>query len=81
MIADGGTPARPYPANASVAEATALIRAYAAEQARVNAETNRRLAAMERDMAEMKQSKAAAARVGEVVQALVGLLQLAVGGR
>jgi hypothetical protein len=81
MIADGGTPARRYPANASAAEATALIRAYAAEQARVNAETNRRLVALERDMAEMKQSKAAAARLGEAVQAFVGLLQLAVGGR
>ena len=81
MIADGGTPARRYPANASVAEATALIRAYAAEQARVNAETSRRVAALERDMAEMKRSTAAAARVGEVVQAFVGLLQLAVCSR
>jgi len=81
MLADGGTPARRYPVNASVAEATALIRAHAAEQARVNAETARRLEVLERDMAEMKQSKDAAARVGEAVQALVGLFQLAVGGR
>jgi hypothetical protein len=81
MIADGGTPARRYPANASVAEATALIRAHAAEQARVNAEMARRVEALERDVAEMKQSKAAAGRAGEVVQAFVGLFQLAVGGR
>jgi hypothetical protein len=81
MIADGGTPPRPYPANASVAEATALIRAYATEQARVNAETSRRVAALEREMVEMKRSTAAAARVGEVVQAFVGVFQLAVGGR
>jgi hypothetical protein len=81
MIADGGTPARRYPASASVAEATALIRAYAAEQASMNAETNRRLAALERDMAEMKRRKAAAARMGEVVQAFVRFFQPAVGGR
>lgn len=81
MIADGGTPARRYPANASVAEATALIRAHAAEQARANAEMARRVEALERDVAEMKQSKAAAARAGEVVQAFVGLLQRAVVGR
>ena len=81
MIADGGTPARRYPANASVAEATALIRAHAAEQVRVNAEMARRVEALERDITEMKQSKAAAARAGEVVQAFVGLLKLAVGGR
>jgi hypothetical protein len=48
MIADGGTPPRRYAKDASVAEATALIRAYAAEQARINAETARRLAALER---------------------------------
>jgi hypothetical protein len=52
MIADGGTPARRYPAGASVAETTAMIRAYAAEQALANAETARRLAALERDNAE-----------------------------
>jgi hypothetical protein len=52
MIADGGTPARRYPANASVAEATALIRAHAAEQARVNAEMARRVEALERARAE-----------------------------
>ena len=48
MIADGGTPPRRYAKDASVAEATALIRAYAAEQARINAETARRLDALER---------------------------------
>jgi hypothetical protein len=81
MRADGGAPPRRYAANASVAEATAMMRAHATEQARINAETARRLAALEHDIAEMKQSKAAAARAGEVVQAFLGLFQLAVGGR
>lgn len=36
MIADGGTPPRRYAKDASVAEATALIRAYAAEQKRAS---------------------------------------------
>lgn len=52
MIADGGTPARRYPAGASVVKTTAMIRAYAAEQALANAETARRLAALERDKTE-----------------------------
>jgi hypothetical protein len=58
MIADGGTPPRRYPQDASVAEATALIRAYAAEQARINAETARRLAALERHVALEERNKA-----------------------
>ena len=77
MIADGGTPARPYPANASVAEATALIRAHAAEQARVNAEMARRVEALERDRAEDTRRIAALeerrSTVVAVIQAFAGL--------
>ena len=58
MIADGGTPPRRYAKDASVAEATAMIRAYAAEQTRVNAETARRLAALERYVEDQKRDKA-----------------------
>ena len=58
MIADGGTPPRRYAKDASVAEATALIRAYAAEQARINAETARRLAALERHVVVEERNKA-----------------------
>jgi len=58
MIADGGTPPRPYAKNASVAEATALIRAYAAEQARINTETARRLAALERHVVVEERNRA-----------------------
>jgi len=58
MIADGGTPPRRYAKNASVAEATALIRAYAAEQTRINVETARRLAALERHVEDQNRDKA-----------------------
>ena len=58
MIADCGTPPRRYAKDASVAEATALIRAYAAEQARINAETARRLEALERHVMVEKRNKA-----------------------
>jgi transglutaminase-like putative cysteine protease len=61
MIADGGTPPRRYGEDASVAEATALIRAYAAEQARINAETARRLAALERHVMIEERNKASKA--------------------
>jgi hypothetical protein len=64
MMADGGTPPRPYSKHASVAEATALIRAYAAQQARINAETARRLAALERHVEDQKRDKAVKA-IGE----------------
>ena len=46
MIADGGAPPRRYPPDASVAEATAMIRAYAAQQAKVNEDMARRLEAL-----------------------------------
>jgi hypothetical protein len=58
MIADGGTPPRRYAKDASVAEATALIRAYAADQARINDETARRLAALERYVVVEERNKA-----------------------
>ena len=58
MIADGGTPPRRYAKDASVAEATALIRAYAAEQARINVETARRLDALERHVVTEGRNKA-----------------------
>jgi hypothetical protein len=58
LIADGGTPPRRYAKDASVAEATALIRAFATEQALINAETARRLAALERHVAVEERNKA-----------------------
>jgi hypothetical protein len=61
MIADGGAPPRRYAAGASIAEATAMIRAYAAEQARVNVETARRLEALERYVGDQERDKAAKA--------------------
>jgi hypothetical protein len=61
MIADGGAPPRRYAADASIAEATAMIRAYAAEQARLNVETARRLEALERYVGEQERDKAAKA--------------------
>jgi hypothetical protein len=48
MIADGGRPPSRYAQSASIAEATALIRANAAQQAAVNAELSRRIEAIER---------------------------------
>lgn len=48
MIADGGMPARRYP-GANVAEATAMARALAAQQARVTEDMAGRLVALERD--------------------------------
>ena len=84
MIADGGTPPRRYAKDASVAEATALIRAYAAEQARINAETARRLDALERDKAERDRRVAALedrqARVAGFVQGIAGVFSLVVRG-
>jgi hypothetical protein len=47
MIASGGVPPSPYAKGAGIAEATALIRAHAMEQRRVNAELARRLVALE----------------------------------
>lgn len=58
MIADVGTPPRRYAKDASVAEATALIRAFAAEQALINAETARRLAALEHHVVVEERNKA-----------------------
>jgi hypothetical protein len=84
MIADGGTPPRRYAKDASVAEATALIRAYAAEQARINAETARRLDALERDKAERDRRVAALedrqAHVAGFVQGIAGVFSLVVRG-
>jgi hypothetical protein len=80
MIADGGTPARRYPAGASVAETTAMIRAYASEQALANAETARRLAALERDKTETDRRLAELenrrATVVTAVQAFASLFSL-----
>jgi hypothetical protein len=80
MIADGGTPARRYPANASVAEATALIRAHAAEQARANAEMARRMDALERARAEDARRIAALedrrSTVVAVIRAFAGMFSL-----
>jgi hypothetical protein len=84
MIADGGTPPRRYAENASVAEATAFIRAFAAEQARINAETARRLEALEREKAERDRQDAALEdkRAGIVgfVQGIAGLFSLVARG-
>jgi hypothetical protein len=84
MIADGGTPPRRYAKDASVAEATALIRAYAAEQARINAETARRLDTLERDKAERDRRVAALedrqARVVGFVQGIAGVFSLVARG-
>jgi hypothetical protein len=84
MIADSGTPPRRYAKDASVAEATALIRAYAAEQARINAETARRLDALERDKAERDRRAAALedrqARVVGFVQGIAGVFSLVARG-
>ena len=62
MVASGGVPARPYPPGASVAEATAMIRMFAAEQGRVNteqacvnADMARRLEALERPVMQRRQ--------------------------
>jgi hypothetical protein len=52
------SPPRRYAKDASVAEATALIRAYAAEQARINAEMAWRLAALERRVVVEERNKA-----------------------
>jgi hypothetical protein len=69
MIASGGTPPHRYPAGAGVAEATAMIRAYAAAQAQVNAETERRLATLEQRERERSQAEFARAdkraKIGE----------------
>jgi hypothetical protein len=79
MIADGGTPPRRYAKDASVAEATALIRAYAAEQARINAETARRLAALERYVAMEERNRAlqaaGAAKWAEAQRLLFNMLR------
>jgi hypothetical protein len=84
MIADGGTPPRRYAKDANVAEATALIRAYAAEQAHINAETARRLDALERDKAERDRRVAALedrqARLVGFVQGIAGVLSLIARG-
>ena len=84
MVADGGTPPRRYAKDASVAEATALIRAYAAEQARINAKTARRLDALERDKAERDRRVAALedrqARVVRFVQGIAGVFSLVARG-
>lgn len=80
MIADGGSPPRRYAPGASIAEATAMIRAYAAEQARVNAETARRLEAVEREQAETAKRLATLEERREgvfaIVRGLAGMFSL-----
>jgi hypothetical protein len=80
MIADGGAPPRRYAPNASVAEATAMIRAYAAQQAKVNEDMARRLAVIEREQAEMTQRLAAIEQrrtgIVAVVQGVASLFSL-----
>jgi hypothetical protein len=80
MIADGGIPARPYPSGASIAEATALIRAHAAQQSRVNEDMARRLAALERSKAETDRRLEAIeqrrAGIVAVVQGLASMFSL-----
>jgi hypothetical protein len=80
MIADGGTPPRRYAPGASVAEATAMIRAYAAQQARVNEDMSQRLAALESAKAETDRRLEAIERrrtgIVAVVQGLASIFSL-----
>jgi hypothetical protein len=80
MIADGGAPPRRYPTGASVAEATALIRAYAAQQAGANEDMARRLATLESAKVETDRRLAAieGRRTGivAVVQGVASLFSL-----
>jgi hypothetical protein len=79
MVADGGIPPRRYAADASVAEATAMIRAYAAQQAGVNEDMARRLATVERANAEQAERIAALedrrARTLYMAQGVIGFIQ------
>lgn len=74
MMADGGTPPKRYAESASIAEATAWIRAHAAEQARVNAETAHRLAALERCVEKQERAAAKAATWSEFAVRGIALL-------
>ena len=80
MIADGGTPPRRYAKDASVAEATAMIRAYAAQQTRVNEDMAQRLAALERAKADTDRRLEAIERrrtgIVAVVQGVASLFSL-----
>ena len=80
MIADGGTEPRGYAPGASIAEATAAIRALAAHQTRVNEELAQRLAALERTKAETERRLTAIeerrAGVVAIVQGLAGMFSL-----
>jgi|ERR1700733_3085010 len=58
MRACGGEPARPYPRDASRAEATAMIRAMWEATRREKADTDRQLAELRQDVAELKEAKA-----------------------
>ena len=79
MIADGGMPARRYP-GANVAEATAMARALAAQQARVTEDMAGRLVALERDGKDKNRRLAALEDRGQsvvaIVQALAGAFSL-----
>jgi hypothetical protein len=80
MIADGGTPPRSYARDASIAETTAFIRAYAAQQASINAEMTGRLAALEKAKAETDRRLEAIERrktgIVAVVQGVASLFSL-----
>ena len=80
MVADGGSPPRRYAPDASIAEATALIRTYAAQQARVNEDMARRLAVVEREQAETARRLAAIEQrrtgIVAVVQGLASIFSL-----